>query len=61
MQAVTRSQLADACGISRRTLQRWLMRYPHADQITPYALIPPKQAREICEFFDIEVEQGRQR
>lgn len=52
---IFRYQLADMCGISKRTLNRWIKR---SDKITQMlkahrGLIPPSVANEIVKEFDL--------
>ena len=58
-QSKNKTELANAAGVSRRTLERWLT--CHADQLKAFGvrkydkMLPPSAVRYICETFDIDI------
>ena len=59
MKSMTKSELAQAAGVSRRTLQRWLSR--HSDELMMLGvrprdtLLPPVVVRYVAEQYGIDL------
>lgn len=63
MKYVSKSQLAEAAGVSYKTFQRWLVR--NDDRLTALGyersckLVPPSVVAFICREYDIDEEELR--
>ena len=59
MKSMTKAQLADAAGVSMKTLQRWLSR--HSDELAMLGIrprdkvLPPVAVRYVAEQYGIDL------
>ena len=58
--SMTRTELADYAGVSRRTFFRWLSHKEHKKALRKLGaenmkLLPPAAVRYICETFEIDI------
>ena len=59
---MTKQQLAQRAGVSRRTLMRWLRQPLMQKQLAPYQLkpcqqiLPPGAVKIICDHYVIEID-----
>ena len=62
MRAMTKSKLAEAAGVSRRTLMRWLNSPAFCTNLKSYKLkkqqqkLPGKLVKQICEHYVIDID-----
>ena len=59
MKAMSKFELAEAAGVSRETMRRWIKMeeaFLEANHISPHAkVLPPKVVAHLCKVFGINV------